>query len=421
MTVPEDVVPDRATSVTEADRVGPVDPGGIAPGKGAALPGRARWAAPAPFLIAGLLFANYYLRMPSLKTEYALSNGQLGLFLLLPVVTGLVTLQTAGALVARFGSGPIARTTMVALPLSLAGIALAGDRVQFGAALLVFGAVNGLVDVSMNAHAIAVERALERPIMNSCHAAWSIGTMVGAVLGGIAVKTGLSFTQHFLLVSVVLAVIGAVAGRSMLPGSADQGKKEADGKRERVGWRDGWTPRVVVLGLTGTVVLVSESAVGDWSGIFLRDELGATLATASLAYIAFSFCQTGGRLVGDRLNQKYGPSVLVRWGGAIAVAGLTVVVFSPTPAVAVVGFGLHGAGLSVIVPIIFSAVGHGAADGETGSATAALAKVNTLTYGGFLAGPMLVGLFADGFGLTMTLAGLLVVLAVTVSTGLRRV
>ncbi|GJF30421.1 MFS transporter [Kitasatospora sp. NE20-6] len=389
------------------------------------LPPRVRWAAPAPFLVAGLLFANYYLRMPSLKAEFGLSNGLLGLYLLLPVVTGLVTLQWAGSLVARFGSGALARVMIVALPASLACLALAGNRVLFMAALLVFGAVNGLVDVSMNAHAIAVERALGRPIMNSCHAAWSIGTLTGATVGGLVVKAGVAYPAHYLAVSGVLVVLALAAGRSMLPASADRAAPEADPAAPRAGWRDGWTGRVLVLGLTGTVVLVSEAVVGDWGGIFLHEELGATLAMASVGYICFSFCQAGGRLVGDRLNARFGASTLVRWAGALAVLGLAVVVVSPTPVLAVIGFGLHGAGLSVIVPLIFSAVGHGAAeDGaapDSAAATAALAKVNTLTYGGFLAGPVLIGWFADGFGLAATLAGLLVLQVLTVATGLRRV
>ena len=77
----------------------------------------ARWAAMPAFLITGLVFATYFVRMPSFKLEYGLSDGQLGVLLMLPVLAGLVTMQLTGSLVARFGSAPIARITMVALPL----------------------------------------------------------------------------------------------------------------------------------------------------------------------------------------------------------------------------------------------------------------------------------------------------------------
>ena len=368
-----------------------------------------------------MVFASYFVRIPSLKIELGLSEGQLGLLLMLPVLSGMVAMQLTGRLVARFGSAPVVRATAVALPVSLLGFALAGDLPRFAVVLLVLGAVDGLIDVSMNAHAVAVERALKRPVMNGCHAAWSIGAAIGSLLGGAAIKAGLSLAQHYLALTVVLVALSLVTGRHLLPASADRTGGRAAGGGRRAGWRSGWTPRVLVLGATGTVVLVCSGVVGNWSGVFLHDELGASLATASLGYIGYNVCEAGVRLVGDRLHERYGASALVRCCGAVAVAGLAVVVFSPVPATAVAGFALLGLGLSVLVPVILGAVGHDGAESGSAGAADALAKVSTLTYSGLLVGPMTVGWFAEAFGLTATLGGLLVVLAVTLGLGLRRV
>jgi len=197
----------------------------------------------------------------------------------------------------------------------------------------------------------------------------------------------------------------------MLPASADRHAIQGSEKKVRVKWRDGWTRRVLMFGAMGAVILILEGAVGNWSGVFLLEERGATLAVASLGYTFFNLCQTAGRLVGDRLHERYGAPTLVRVSGGIALCGLLLVVFSPGVVVAIAGFAVVGIGLSVLLPLIFSAVGHGGAEGL--GAAAALARFTTLTYSGLL-GPVLVGWFAEFVGLAATFAGLLVLLALVV-------
>jgi len=48
------------------------------------------------------------------------------------------------------------------------------------AALMVFGASLGSLDVAMNLHAVEVERALSRPLMSGFHALFSIGGFAGS-------------------------------------------------------------------------------------------------------------------------------------------------------------------------------------------------------------------------------------------------
>lgn len=392
---------------------------------------RLRWASMAPFFLTGFVFASYFVQIPVWKTGFGLSEGQLGLLLIVPILTGLVAMQATGPLVARFGSAPVVRVAALALPLSLVAFIPPSSThsvIGFVLVLAAFGAADGLIDVSMNAHAIAVEKETGRHIMNSCHAAWSIGSAVGSLLGGAAIKAGLSLTAHYAAVGAAMVGLALLAGRHLLPARADrigrpaarETEKSVAGTEARAGVLSGWSTRLLLLGLTGTVVLVCSGVVGNWGGIYLHELLGASLATASLGYIAYSACEAGGRLVGDRLHARYGARALVNRGGAIAVVGLAVVVLAPGPVTAVVGFALFGLGLSVLVPVIFSSVGHGG-DDASGSAAHALAKVNTMTYSGLLIGPVLVGWLASGLGLRTTLAGLLVLLAATLAVGLRKV
>lgn len=161
-------------------------------------------------------------------------------------------------------------------------------------------------------------------------------------------------------------------------------------------------------------MLACEGAVITWSGVFLHEDLGASLGVASLGLVAFTASQTAGRLVGDRLSARHPARVLVRSGTALAAAGLTAVVVAPTPILAVAGFALAGLGLATPLPLIFSAAGHaGTEEGGTG-ATAAVARLTTMTYSAMLLAPALVGRVAQALGLTWTLA-LLVPLLVTVA------
>ncbi|MEU6427344.1 MFS transporter [Microbispora sp. NPDC046973] len=380
---------------------------------------RARAAVTAVFAVNGALIAAFAVRTPSLKADHDLTEGLLGLLTALVGVAGLGATQVAGRLAARIGSAWVVRIAAVALPLALLGVGLAGGPIHLAAAMLLVGAANGLLDTAMNAQAVMVERAAHRPIMNGCHAAWSIGSVAGSLTGGAAAQAGMSLTTHYLIAGVVVTAVVLVVGRG-LPAeeaSAQHPPARTDdvaGRRGWRGWRAGWTRRVLLLGAMGAAVLACEGAVITWSGVFLHEDRGASLGAASLGLVAFTACQTAGRLVGDRLSAQHPARVLVRGGTALAAAGLTAVVVAPTPILAIAGFALAGLGLATPLPLIFSAAGHaGTAEGGAG-ATASVARLTTMTYSAMLLAPALVGRVAQALGLTWTLA-LLVPLLVTVA------
>ncbi|GIF71927.1 MFS transporter [Asanoa siamensis] len=361
----------------------------------------ARWAITAVFAANGLLVASFAARAPSVKVDLGLSAGELGLVTAAFGAAAVVAMQGAGRLAARFGSRRVVRAAVCVLPGALLGTAYAGDLVSLAAVFLLVGAVHGLLDVAMNAHAVAVERALARPILNGCHAAWSIGAVGGSLLASGAAQLGWSRAIHFGLVAAVLVPVLAAWTRALLPPGAD--------RAHTAGKRIGWSRPLVVLGAMGATVLTVEAAVANWSGILLHERLAAPLGVAALGYVAFTACQTAGRLVGDRLLARRPPYQLVRVGTLVAAGGLAVVVLSPWPALAVAGFAVVGLGLATPLPVLFGAAGHlGAA---TGDAAAAVARFSTMTYTGILVAPAIIGAVADLVGLTWTLAALAPLLA----------
>jgi hypothetical protein len=270
-----------------------------------------------------------------------------------------------------------------------------------------------MLDVAMNAEAIAVERAGGSPVLNSCHASWSIGSIVGSATAGWAVAAHLTFSQHAVLLTALVVLLVAVFGRGLVGGErtrADSAQDSATAGDAVRGWKQGWTRKVLLLGSLGAFCMLCEGSVGDWSGVFLQGDRSALPGVAALGYICFSVTETAGRLVGDRLHVRFGPARLVRVGSAFGAACLVLTVSVPFAATSILGFALLGAGLSVIVPVILGAVGHAGAE-QDGHAAIALSRFSTLTYTSFLLGPPLIGWIGSALGLSAALVLLAVPLA----------
>jgi MFS family permease len=360
--------------------------------------GRARWAVTAVFFVNGCLVSTYLSRIPSLKAEHQLTEAQLGIVLTLFGAAALLSMQFVGGLVARVGSRRLIRIALAALPFLLAAVGQARNVVQLGGAVLLMGLVHGAVDVAMNAHAVTVERLRGRPILSGCHAAWSVSAVLTSLLSAAATRAEVGLGTQFVIVAAVLLVAGQIVTRGLLPPGADQTDRVT-----RSRWTSGWTRPVLIFGAMGFVVMIGEAAVISWSGVLLHESRGADLATAGLAFTAFTAFQTVGRLIGDRLTERYGAAALFRSCALVAVIGLAVVVAVPLWPVSIAGFALVGLGGSVLLPLIFSAVG------RTGGAEAATAvsRLTTFTYAGVLIGPAIVGWFAAAVGLIWTFTGLL--------------
>jgi MFS family permease len=370
-----------------------------------ATPGR--WAVTAVFFLNGLILSTYIVRAPSLKDAYHLTDGQFGLTGLLFAVAALACMQFVGPLTARVGARAVLRVVLAVMPLLLAGIAVAPGRWWFTALATVLGAVHGTTDVAMNASAIAVERRAGRPVLNSCHAAWSISAVVASLSTAALAHAGVSLAAHLITVGALLLAAGLLLG----PRLPEAGRVEAetgdaagqDGSAGAAALRTGWSGALLVLGLTATVLMICEGGALGWGGIFLHEERHASLSLAAVAITAYTGGQTVGRLVGDRLTSRWGGNTLFRLGAAIAAGGFAAALLTPHPTAAVAGFALAGLGSSVLIPLTYSAVGR-----LPGAPAATLvSRLTTFTYTGILLGPAIIGWAADQIGLAATMTALI--------------
>jgi fucose permease len=156
--------------------------------------------------------------------------------------------------------------------------------------------------------------------------------------------------------------------------------------------------------------LLSEGAIADWSAVYLSADLGAGTTMAAAAFAAFSMMMAVGRFTGDRLVGRLGGDLVVRAGGALAALGLGLTLAIGDPVVAVIGFGLVGAGISCVFPVVLSS----AARAPGLPPSAAIAAVCTIGYFGFLLGPPAIGGLAELIGLPAAL-GLVVLLCALIA------
>ncbi|MGP9843749.1 MFS transporter [Brachybacterium sp. 107] len=403
---------------------------------------RARGAVAAMFLTNGALLANLLPRYPEIKGELGLANSTYGLVLAAFPAGAILAGLGAGALIRRFGSAPLAVAGTILTALGLFAASWAPVAGVLALALLVAGACDAITDVAQNAHGLRVQRRYGRSIINSFHAVWSIGAVLGGSMAALAIALDVPLRVHLSVSGALFAVISLVALRFALPGKdpesptggADEGTAAVDTTEAAAAAGTTGAPppaalrptrgrtalllgALVVIAIGGTLV---EDAGNSWATLYLARDLGAPAAIAATGYIALVGAQFVGRLAGDSLVDRFGQRAVARAGGLVIAVGMATALAFPTVPGTIVGFALAGLGSATLVPAAMQeaddlpGLRHG-----TG-----LTVVSWLMRLGFLASPPLVGLVADTAGLrygllVVPIAGALVIALAGVLSGRR--
>jgi MFS family permease len=360
----------------------------------------ARWArvgTAAIFFLNGVAVASWAVRIPAVREALELSKGTLGLVLLAAAVGSLVSMPVVGRLCSVYGSRRVTLWLSVLFALCAALPALSSSVPMLVGALFLFGATNGGLDVAMNTQATSVERAHARPILSSFHALWSVGSLIGAAIGGVIAGAGVAPGAHLLGVAAVCLVAFLIAARTLIP---DQGEEETT--LEPVPLR--LEPVLLALGAVAFCALLGEGAVADWSAVYLRSEFKVDEGLAAVGFVAFQFSMAALRFLGDGLRARLGDAQVLGASGWVAGLGLGAALLVNEYAVVVAGFALVGMGLAVIFPAALGLV----SQRDAASRGPAIAWVSAVGYSGFLVGPPLIGLVAEVAGLRLGLGAIAV-------------
>ncbi|GAA4553410.1 MFS transporter [Pseudonocardia xishanensis] len=357
---------------------------------------RLRVAVTAVFAFAGAVFGSWAARIPDVTAQVGATHATLGVALLCVSLGALASMQLTGALAARFGSGRVLIGGVVGLCLVVPLPGLATSIPELSAALLLFGAFTGLVNVAVNSAGVAVEaRRPDRPLLPFLHAAFSLGGLAGAAAGGIASALG-PVLPHLVGVGVVgLAV--ALWTRPVLTtlGREPAESRPAPDEQPAAPLRD--RGLIVLLGLIAGCTAFGEGAITDWGALHLQETLGAAPALAAAGYSCFSLAMACGRLVGGVLLRRWGRTRLLGGGALLAAAGMTPALLTSSAELALAGFVLVGLGLANLFPLAIAQAG-------TRSGARGVALASTVGYTGLLGGPPAIGFLADHAGLPTALA-----------------
>jgi len=432
---------------------------------------RARWAVSLLFLTNGAIFANLLPRYPAIKDGLGLSNAEFGVAVAAFPLGAIVAGLAAGLLIRRFRSSRVAVVGTIITGLGVLTAGVAPSWALLAAGLFLAGAMDAITDVAQNSHGLRVQRRYGRSILNSFHAAWSVGAVIGGLMGGAAAGLGIPTPVHLSVSAALFCVVALLSYRSMLAGPEPTDESEAadaeasdtsaaDGRAAGTGAADGGAADGRAAGTSATsaeatstaaaeearvesnpsvasvaavagrsalrfgtvavlaaLVLVSmgaaivEDAGNTWAAVYLSGSLGASITIASLGFVSLAGMQLIGRLVGDVMVDRLGQRTVARIGGVLVAVGTGLALAFPSIPGTIIGFGAAGFGVATLIPGAMHA-----ADQLPGFRRGTgLTLLSWLMRLGFLFSPPLVGLIADATSLrwgllVMPAAGVIVLL-----------
>ncbi len=383
---------------------------------------RARIGVSLLFLANGAMLANIVPRLPEIKANLSLSYTGFGVAWAFGAFGGITLGLLSARMLRRFGSARLATMTLAIQALIIWGAGVSPVVALFAVLLFVNGALDANTDVAQNAQGMGVQRRMGRSIINGLHAMWSLGAALGGLLGGAAIALHLSIATHLGLSSVLFIGMAVAARVLMLGPSSGIDREEVAPAHDALSHRFS-IPRaaaliLVMLGLIAIAGAVAEDAAITWSSIYMKDDLGVEEELAGYALVSLMALHFVGRILGDKLVDRWGNRSVARAGGALTMVGMGVALAWPTVPGTLIGFAAAGLGVATTIPAAFAA-----SDEIPGlKPGTGITMVSWALRLSFLAGPPVVGAIADASSLRVGLllvpvAGLAVVLLAGSLTG----
>lgn len=383
----------------------------------------ARIAVSALFFLTGLCFASWASRIPAIQQKLGMSDGELGGLLLSLPVGSMLSMPVAGWMVSKYGS----RTVVMIAGLLYAGVlptlGLVEHTWQLFPCLILFGFCGNMANIAVNTQAVLVEAMYGRSIMASFHGLWSLAGFTGASIGTGMAVAGIVPYQHFLLVMVMAIIIVGVSIRWAVRHDVktEEVKAEKGGIKYLFPWMTRrllilktakgrsfafsvWSRQlmlympIIILGVIAFCSMICEGTMFDWSGVYFKKVIHAPEGYAGLGYTAFMSTMAAFRFIADWLTTRFGVKRMLQLSGILTAGGLLIAVTLPYFPTAIFGFLLVGAGVSSVVPLVYSTAGRS----KTLSPGVSLAAVSTIGYLGFLMGPPLIGFVAEATSLRIS-------------------
>jgi MFS family permease len=346
-----------------------------------------RIAVSALFFLTGLCFSSWASRIPDIQQALKLNDAGLGSVLLALPVGSIISLPIAGILVSKYGSRQVLLIAAVAYAAVLPVLGLAHTSLELSVFLVFFGFFGNLANIAVNTQAVGVEAMYGRSIMASFHGLWSVAGFTGAAFGTWMTGLHLAPVYHFLIITAVSWVLIVIMmNRLVVRVTNENNAPSLYGKPDAF---------LFTLGIIAMCSMICEGTMFDWSGVYFRRVIQVREGWSGAGYAAFMSTMASGRFIADHLTTRLGVKKMLLISGGLTASGLLVAVIFPYFVPAMLGFMLVGAGVSAVVPLVYSAAGRS----TKLPPGMALATVSTIGYFGFLFGPPLIGFVAQATNL----------------------
>ena len=354
---------------------------------------RIRWGISMFYFGTGLSFATWASRIPSIKSNLHLSDGELGTILFALPVGQLMMMFFSGKIVTRFGSHRILPFSVILYVFSFTNIGLAQNVWQLSLGLVSFGIFSNLTNISINTQGVYTEGLFSKAIMSSFHGVWSLAGFAGALVGLGLLALKITTYMHFVIVAFVVLMLVAINFKYLIKAKEKVRveKKKSFSKPDM---------SLVLLGVIGFCSMASEGIMFDWSGVYFKDIVKAPGPLIIIGYTSFMIMMASGRFLGGRLIDKFGRKTVMQISGVMISFGLYMAVIFPYIIPCTIAFMIVGLGVSTIVPTLYSIAGKHPTI-PTGEALTAVSSVSFL---GFLLGPPVIGHISELFGLRYSFA-----------------
>ncbi|WP_394773088.1 MFS transporter [Flavobacterium sp.] len=356
------------------------------------------------FFISGFGYAAWASRIPTIRTTFDLSDSMLGTILFAMPIGLICTLPLTNYLLGKFSSKKIMLLGSVAFNGVLFFTGFVSQVWQLFIILFCFGSARNLLNISMNAQAVSVQRHYTESIITRFHGIWSIAGFSGAALGYFLVSMDIGIKWHFPLVGLAMIALTLYQYQYTIDDPPQPKKsKTLFSLPEK---------SVLHYAIIVFICMACENTMYDWSGVYFQKTMHASQAMATGAFAIYMVAMTIGRFAGDRTVNRIGVKNMLYYNSILLTAGFLLVVLVPYPIFGFIGFLMTGFGISCISPLILSLAGKSAKEGSART----LASISSISYLGFLVVPPIIGFISEAasirvaFGIITALALIMIVL-----------
>jgi MFS family permease len=345
------------------------------------------------FFICGLNFATWATRIPDFKTSLQLSDAELGTVLMGLPIGSLVSLPIAGWLLTKYASRWITLMAVIMYVVVIPSLGLLTSALSLFLGLFFFGMAGDIMNIAMNTQVVSLEAKMNKIIMSSFHAVFSIGLLAGAFLGGILEQEKFTPIEHFSLIALSNIILIPFSFRNLLTDKPIQDETKSISSIVNLG------PYLITLSFIAFCGMLCEGAMADWISLYFKEYKPDSPFPITIGFSFFAAAMVLGRFIGDRVSLKYGVSTILILNGILISLGMLLTLLFPSIYLKIAGCFLTGLGISTIVPLIYSQAGNQ----KEIMPSIAIAGVSTIAYIGFLLGPVLIGYLSDFIGLDKAL------------------